>query len=282
MKRRKKILAGLALIGCVAVVWFALWWIKRPEMRPDYTVDLGNGVTLEMVWVPSGAFEMGSGPTTWERLKKTVSGWFGKTINLPSGGVESPAHAVTLDGFWTGKYEVTQAQYEAIAGKNPSKFKGSNNPVEQVSWNDATEFCRRLSAKTGKTFTLPTEAQWECACRAGSTGEFCFGDDTSELGDYAWHSRNSGGQTHPVGRKKPNAWGLYDMHGNVWEWCQDSYGGYKSGSQKNPIGTGGNIRVLRGGSWFNLPGRCRSARRFSHRPDLAYYGLGFRIVRTQK
>ena len=131
--------------------------------------------------------------------------------------------------FYLGKYEVTQEQWEAVMGSNPSHFKGPKNPVEQVSWDDCQQFLVKLNAKSGgqgSKFVLPTEAQWEYACRAGSTGKFCFGDDEKQLGEYAWYEANSGDKTHPVGEKKPNTFGLHDMHGNVWEWCQDWYGEY--------------------------------------------------------
>ena len=282
MKRRKRILAALTLVVCMMAAWLALKWINRPEMQPNYTADLGGGVMLKMIWIPGGTFEMGAEPTTYERLKRTVAGWFGKTVNLPYKDIESPVHDVTLDGFWIGETEVTQRQYEAITGKEPSQFRGPNNPVEMVSWNDATAFCRELSAKTSQTFTLPTEAQWEYACRAGSTGEFCFGDDISELDVYAWHKGNSDGRTHPAKGKKPNAWGLYDMHGSVWEYCQDSRDYYKPGRQKNPVCNSGSNLALRGGSWANRASRGRSAYRHTARSGPAADAFGFRIVRTQK
>ena len=133
-----------------------------------------------------------------------------------------------------GKYVVTQEQYEKVMGANPSHFKGAKNPVEKVSWDDAQDFCKKLSATSGKTVRLPTEAEWEYACRAGSTTAYCFGDSENGLAEYAWYSSNSDGKTHPVGEKKPNAWGLYDMHGNVWEWCQDWYGGLPDRRRDRP------------------------------------------------
>jgi formylglycine-generating enzyme required for sulfatase activity len=155
-----------------------------------------------------------------------------------------------------------------VMGTNPSNFKGSQNPVEKVSWDDAVEFCRNLSAmpaekKAGYIYRLPTEAEWEYACRAGTTTEYSFGDSDSALGDYAWYDENSGRTTHPVGGKKPNPWGLYDMHGNVFEWCQDWHGDYPSGSVTDPTGAAvGSYRVYRGGSWDYYSGVCRSAIRF--------------------
>ena len=181
--------------------------------------------------------------------------------------------------FYLGKYEVTQEQWEAVMGSNPSNFKGPKNPVEQVSWDDCQEFLDKLNAKAGGQggkFVLPTEAQWEYACRAGSTGKFCFGDDEKQLGEYAWYDENSDSKTHPVGEKKPNAWGLYDMHGNVWEWCQDWYGAYGAEAVDDPSGpTTGSGRVFRGGGWNNAAGAAgrrtatASARVPVRRPGLA-------------
>jgi formylglycine-generating enzyme required for sulfatase activity len=198
---------------------------------------------------------------------------------------EGPQHEVTISKpFYMGATEVTQAQYEAVMGTNPSKIKGPTNPVVSVSWEDAGEFCRKLSEKTGKTVRLPTEAEWEYACRAGTKTRFSFGDSDIALGDYAWCGRNSGGKAHPVGRKKPNAWGLYDMHGNVWEWCVDWYGSYSSGASTDPQGAGsGGTRVARGGAWdFDDSGVFRCAYRFSRdfAPTARSYYRGFRCAMT--
>ncbi|MCX7046264.1 MAG: SUMF1/EgtB/PvdO family nonheme iron enzyme [Candidatus Sumerlaeota bacterium] len=226
----------------------------------NYSEDLGNGVRIDMIWIPAGTFQMGSNQNDTEK----------------------PIHSVELDGFWLGKYPVTQAQYQAITGQNPSNFKSASNPVEQVNWDEATEFCRRISQKTGKTYCLPTEAQWEYACRAGANGKYCFGDSESQLGEYAWFDGNSESQTHPVGQKKPNQWGLFDMHGNVLEWCADWYGAYTAEKQRNPSGPGsGEYRVLRGGSWFNTPVLCRSAYRSYNTPDYRLIFIGFRLARTK-
>jgi formylglycine-generating enzyme required for sulfatase activity len=204
---------------------------------------------------------------------------------------EKPVHKVTLTkAFWMGRTEVTQSQYQAIMGKNPSKFKGANNPVEQVSWNDCVEFCKKLTARERKTgrlpvdqeYRLPTEAEWEYCCRAGSKTKYCFGDNESKLGDYAWYKKNSESKTHPAAEKKPNDWGLYDMHGNVYEWCQDWFGNYPSGAQVDPTGpASGSDRVLRGGSWNYFAGPCRSAFRGWSTPSLRYIPSGFRLVRSQ-
>ena len=131
---------------------------------------------------------------------------------------EKPIHKVNLKAFKIGKYPITQKQYQSVMRNNPSNFKGDNLPVEQVSWDDAVAFCKKLSEITGQKISLPSEAQWEYACRAGSTGKYCFGDDVNQLENYAWYNENSGSKTHPVGEKLANSWGLHDMHGNVWEW----------------------------------------------------------------
>jgi len=165
-------------------------------------------------------------------------------------------------------------------GNNPSYFKGDNFPVEKVSWDDVQAFIKKLNEKEGKNkFRLPTEAQWEYACRAGSNIRFSFGSSESDLKRYAWYDSNSGRRSHPVAQKKPNAWGLYDMHGNVWEWCQDWFGDYPSGFVTNPKGSSsGSIRVLRGGSWNSIAGFCRSANRSRNEPGGRDNGFGFRLI----
>jgi len=221
-------------------------------------------VRLEFVLVPVGQFMMGS----------------------PSGenyrSDDERQHQVRLTKpFYLAKYELTQAQYEAVAGKNPSRFKGARNPVEQVSWDDAVKFCERLSSQAGGGLQLPTEAQWEYACRAGSTTAYCFGDSDSQLGGHAWHGSNSGRKTHPVGQKSPNAWGLYDLHGNVWEWCQDWYGDYPSGGVTDPTGAPrGSYRVDRGGGFIGGADDCRSAFRGGYVPGIRRSILGFRPSRS--
>jgi len=168
-------------------------------------------------------------------------------------------------------------------GKNPSHSKGENKPVEQVSWNEAAEFCRKLSEQEGVEYRLPTEAEWEYACRAGTSTAYSFGNDASGLGEYSWYSDNSDNTTHAVGQKLPNPWGLYDMHGNVWEWCHDWHGGYKTEQVLiDPKGAAsGGWPVLRGGAFNNQPKYVRSANR-SHTPTVRVIGtfIGFRLART--
>ena len=232
-----------------------------PKAGQEMALDLGGGVQMEMVWIPAGEFKMGS-PDHEETRKAD----------------EWPVHRVTITkGFWLGKYEVTQEQYEQVTGKNPSKFKGAKNPVEMVTWNAAKGFCETVSKRTGKPIRLPTEAEWEYACRAGTTTKYNTGDDKSDLSKAGWWRGNSGGKPQLVGQKAPNRFGMYDMHGNVWEWCQDWYGTYTSGKVTDPLGpASGSSRVLRGGGWdFDARG-CRVAGRFRDPPDYSSYAIGFR------
>ena len=217
----------------------------------------------EMVVIPAGSFTMGSNEKDTEK----------------------PPHSVNVRSFALGKYEVTQQQWKAVMGSNPSQFSscGDNCPVEQVSWEDAQQFIQKLSQMLGKQYRLPSEAEWEYAARAGSTGRWSFGDDESALGQYAWYSGNSNKQTHPVGQKQANAFGLYDMHGNVWEWVQDmgqdNYRGAPAdGSAWEIVGKYG-FRGLRGGSWDFSPSYLRSAFRGRRPPENQdNIGLGLRLA----
>ena len=235
--------------------------------QSNYSEDLGNGIRLDMIWIPAGTFLMGSPKS--EKGRKDDEG---------------PQAEVSLEGYWIGKYEVTQAQYKAVIGTNPSFFTGDNQPVESVSWNDTMKFCRKLSEKTGKHYILPTEAQWEYSCRAGTTTPYSFGDDAKQLGDYAWWSDNSPLSAHPVGQKKPNAWGLYDMHGNIDEWCLSSYMPYPYSETdgRNSLVDASGLRVLHGGSWMSsAPDIFRCAYRFTALPpEGRLLSIGFRCART--
>jgi formylglycine-generating enzyme required for sulfatase activity len=235
-----------------------------------------NSVGMKLVWIPPGEFMMGSKLPPGEVTRR----YNGSPVRYQN---EHPQRKVTLTrGFWMGESEVTQAQYRAVMGSNSSHSKGDDLPVEMVSWHDAMEFCRKLSQKEGKTYTLPTEAQWEYAARAGTDTAYCFGDDPSQLGEYAWHRGNTGSRTHPVKMKKPNDFGLYDVHGNVWEWCldwyQDSYNGLE---HVDPLGPrSGQARVARGGAWHAYAGPYRSAVREGYHPGArnCYLDVGFRVV----
>ncbi|MCY3017734.1 MAG: formylglycine-generating enzyme family protein [Planctomycetota bacterium] len=358
----------LLALACIAASAFAaetpaptwpLWngqesieqYTKRVNLLPTKTLDLGNGVKLDLVLIPAGRFIMGTPepkPVDEEGFrKKIVAGqavfaagvgvllvligtviirairqrhrpqyslarfmamtvaagvgllggmhWWFSTKALAqaqseykaalaryqsSYDWEKPAHDVTLSTpFYMGKYAVTQEQYVQVMGTNPSHFKGANLPVEQVSWNDAQEFCKKVSEKTECTVRLPTDAEREYACRAGTMTAYYTGDEEADLGRVAFYSANSKNTTHPVGQKEPNAFGLYDVHGNVWEWCRDWYEQYKPGTAVDPQGPSeGQYRVLRGGAWDHLPRFCRSAYRSRHFPALRHRYVGFRVV----
>ena len=258
------ILVLMMLAGCSKETSVAPTPTEEPITIP--------GLNLDMMAIPAGTFVMGSpndeeGRDDGEGPRTTV------TITKP---------------FWLGKTEVTQSQWKVVMGNTQSIFKGDDLPVEQVSWNDAVSFCEKLNEMkrdtlpAGYRYTLPTEAQWEYACRAGTTTRFSYGNDTgySQLGSYAWYDNNSSGKTHPVGDKLPNGWGLYDMHGNVWEWCLDWKGDYTGGSVSDPQGPqSGAERVNRGGGWLNIAGRdCRSAFRFGFEPEASLFDIGFRVA----
>ena len=216
-----------------------------------------------MVYVEGGAFTMGATAEQGDEFNDD----------------EKPTHQVTLSSFYMGKYEVTQAEWEAVMGSNPSRSKGANLPVESVTWYDCQEFIRKLNKLTGKQFRLPTEAEWEYAARGGkrSYGEKYAGG--SDIANVAWYDDNSGGKTHPVGTKRGNELGLYDMSGNVWEWCQDWHGSYGSASQTNPQGPAtGTDRVLRGGSWVNVAWRCRLSYRINCDPGFRGGNYGLRLA----
>jgi formylglycine-generating enzyme required for sulfatase activity len=220
---------------------------------------------MEMIFVKGGCYRMGD----------TVGG------GEPD---EKPVHEVCVNDFYIGKYEVTQRQWQRIMGNNPSRFSncGDNCPVEQVSWNDTQDFIRKLNSQSGKQYRLPTEAEWEYAARSGGKGEKWAGTSSeSSLGDYAWYSANSGGSSHPVGQKQPNGLGLHDMAGNVWEWCQDWYGGsyYSQSPRDNPGGpSSGSDRIYRGGCWRVTARNLRAACRRGDYPGARDSFLGFRLA----
>jgi len=326
-------------------------YAKRVTLPATKTLDLGNGVSMELVLIPPGRFVMGTAePTPVDEdgfYKKIVTGQALLVVSgvallvmlavvilravrkrqrpklslarllaitVAAGGAllsgvhwrqsargleaarlvftmalvrsandnEKPAHPVMLTKrFYVGKFPVTQEQYQQVIGANPSNFIGKDNPVEQVSWDDAQAFCKKLAAQTKQAVRLPTEAEWEYACRAGTTTMYYSGDMEADLGRVAWYSANSKSGTHPVGQKEPNAFGLYDMHGNVWQWCQDWYAEdyYGKSLATDPEGpVQGTFRVLRGGSWDYSSMDCRSAFRRWYNPDRRKYYIGFRVV----
>jgi formylglycine-generating enzyme required for sulfatase activity len=252
--------------------------IKRTPGKAKYfREDLGNGIYLDMTYIPGGTFLMGS-PESEEH----------------SDNDERPQHLVTIPPFWMGKYAVTQEQWQAIMGNNPSFFRGAKLPVETVNWHECQQFCQKLSQRTGKAYDLPNEGQREYGCRAGTTTPFHFGETiTTDLanynGDYTYAEAGKGiyrGETVEVGQFPPNAFGLYEMHGNVSEWCE--YGWYESSADKptnlqqdsNIISSSNNESrdIVRGGSWNYFPSGCRSAHRHGYVADLRYSGYGFRLV----
>jgi formylglycine-generating enzyme required for sulfatase activity len=339
-------------------------YARRAKLEPTQTLDLGNGVKLELVLIPAGKFTMGTPepvPVDEEGFRIEIA--TGQAVFAVGVGVllvllgtvivrairrrgrpqyslarlvamtmvagvallgglhwhfsakglaearteyqaalarfknsydwEKPAHEATLSTpYYIGKCEVTQEQYQQVMGANPSKFKGQDLPVEQVSWNDAQELCKKanevaqaagLRTQPGGlryNVRLPTEAEWERACRAGTRTAYCTGDAETDFGRAAWYYKNSNDTTHPVGQKVPNAWGVHDMHGNVWEWCTDWFETYKAEAVVDPQGPAqGAERVLRGGAWCNAPRNCRSAYRDGHDPDYRRFGIaGFRVV----
>jgi formylglycine-generating enzyme required for sulfatase activity len=255
--RRLRGLVSAILLGMVA-----------GSLAEELKVDLGNSVTMTLVLIPSGKFRMGSPDGDKGRPKD-----------------EYPQHEVTISKpFYMGVYKVTQGQFEQVMGKNPSTWKGDPQlPVEAVSWTDAQEFCKKVSDMSGRKVRLPTEAEWEYACRAGTKTKFCFGDADAQFGDYAWYKDNSSGGAapiHPVGQKKPNAWGLYDMYGNLLERCSDYYAdSYANAQSSDPQGPeSGTFRVLRGSNYHGTPGRCSSASRLSEEKVKKNHTIGFRVV----
>ncbi len=235
---------------------------KELTVQEQAKFDLGGGVSLELVLIRPGSFLMG------------------EEKGAPDGADAKPVHKVTLSQlFFMDKYVVTQEQWEAVMGSNPSRSKAAKNPVEMVNWDDCQAFVKKLNEKfSGGKFRLPTEAEWEYACRAGSKTRFFYGDDEASLGDYAWYRANANKTTHPVGEKRPNAWGLYGMQGNVAEWCEDALAPYPAGEQKDPVAAAGGVRVIRGGSWGGSPSQCRSALRNGDVHYMRYPDLGFRVV----
>jgi len=273
--------AGLLLTGCERASESDGAKPARGSLGQNASLSTNSpGAPTEMVRIPEGRFQMGDAQEP-----------------------DAKPHPVTVSAFLMDKNLVTQEQYEKAMGDNPSRWKGANNPVEQVRWSDAVRFCNKRSEKEGlrpcydlKTwkcdfnaagYRLPTEAEWEYACRAGASTAYFFGDDPSKLGEYGWYDKNSGGHPRPVGQKQPNAWGLYDMCGNLWEWCNDFYkvDYYGESPLTDPKGPeGGPTKVVRGGAWRFSAERCRAGYRYNENPGYAdvcfgYDIYGFRCVR---
>jgi uncharacterized protein (TIGR02996 family) len=239
---------------------------------PQHRIALAEGVDMTLAWIPPGTFLMGSPPEEPERYE------------------DETQHRVTLpQGFYLGIHAVTQAQWQAVMGNNPSHFKGKKRPVEHVSWDDSQAFCTKLSQKDGKRYGLPSEVEWEYACRAGTTTPFHFGetistDQANYDGNYPYNKGVKGvyrKRTTLVGSFSPNAWGLFDMHGNVWEWCQDVYRPYEQMDTKNILemeNIDESARVFRGGSWYDDARRCRAALRYRFAPGSRIYDYGFRVA----
>lgn len=268
--------------GC-AFCWLLLaifyGFLSSEQCCAQSPKEITNSIGMKLIMISKGTFNMGSSPA--------------------EEGVDHDErqHEVTISrDFYLGVYEVTQSQYETVMGDNPSYFQGdslpdplkvkdtSNFPVETVSWENAVEFCRRISAlpaerAAGRVYRLPTEAEWEYACRAGNKLAYSFGGDVRALGDYAWYDSNSDDRTHPVGQKRANSWGLFDMHGNVWEWCSDWHGEYPNGAVSDPTGPRtGSLRVDRGGSWDYGAAMCRSSFRGNLDPSGSNFNNGFRLA----
>ena len=225
-----------------------------------YTV---NGVSFKMIAVKGGTFTMGA--------SSEQTGAYSD---------EAPTHSVTLSDYYIGETEVTQELWSAVMGGNPSNFTGNmQRPVEKVSWNDCQTFISKLNELTGETFRLPTEAQWEYAARGGNQAQGRLYSGSNTIDDVAWYTSNSSSTTHPVKTKAPNELGIYDMSGNVWEWCSDWYGSYSSAAQTDPTGPStGSFRVYRGGSWFSSASYCRVANRSSYTPTFSDFNLGLRLA----
>jgi formylglycine-generating enzyme required for sulfatase activity len=258
--------------GVIAVsLWLGVGASISSSQPPK---EITNSIGMKLVLIQKGTFMMGS-PESEEGRQE-----------------DETQHEVTISkDYYLGVYEVTQAQYEKVMDKNPSHFQGAkvgnenaDLPVENVSWDDAVEFCKKLSdlpeeKKAGREYRLPTEAEWVYACRAGSKTAYSFDDEEGLLPEYCWFKRNSSRRTHTVGLLQQNAWGLYDMHGNVWEWCSDWYGEYPDGTVIDPTGPkGGVYRVSRGGSWINVAALCRSALRNWDKPSFRNDYDSFRVA----
>ncbi len=270
LSRSLSLFLGLGCLGIVAgqgIVASAQKTTRKPapgaaardRTERRISVPVKGAGSIELVLVDPGSFSMGS------------------TVKADEG----PVRTVTLTrGFYFAKTEVSQALFRAVMGKNPSQYDGADLPAERVTWTEANEFARRLSASTGRKFRLPTEAEWEYACLGGTEGPYGYGSDEAKLGTHAWFEGNSRAETHPVGTRTANKWGIHDMHGNVWEWCSDWYTDQPgSGTLTDPTGPAtGTNKVLRGSSYGGGVGSCRCANRLSFDPNERFVASGVRVV----
>jgi len=257
-----KTTCGLAFVTCLAVVANDP---ATPAQQKEPAQYFSNNIGMKFVWMPPGTF------------------WMGSPQGEPGRDDKEIRHKVTLTkGFYLAVTTVTQEQWQALMTENPSRHKREKNlPVENVTWDECREFLKKMGDKNGHVYRLPTEAEWEYACRAGAKGLYGHGDDPKTLGCHAWFAGNSEERPHPVARKKPNKWGLYDMHGNVWEWCADWYGDYQKADAIDPKGPEkGTSRVLRGGSFYHPAPFVRCATRGYYVPSQRGRNVGFRAVRT--
>ena len=265
-KIQEMLMNRFLMVSVLLFMWTLSVNAEKPKAEPIAGPDAGmrmvktaDGIEYAFRWCPAGSFTMGS--------PESESG------RCPD---EFPHEVALTDGFWMLETEVTREMWKSVMGNEPGVFRGERLPVEQVGWVDCIEFCRKLSEKLGSPVTLPTEAQWEYACRAGTSGPFA-----GNLEEMAWFGPNSENRTHPVGQKKPNAWGIHDMHGNVWEWCLDWYAedSYAGSPSTDPHGPDRGVnRVYRGGGWYGDARFCRSAYRNYYAPNFRSYGHGFRII----
>ena len=267
--------------------------LRRDGKTAKKTIAVAQSSTANVLHLAFGLlspqWQAGISPSTKQVLQQLVDNMVkveGGTFRMGAKGSdadsdEKPAHKVTLSDYYIGKYEVTQEEWSAVMGNNPSNFKGTNNPVENVSWNDCQEFIKKLNKLTGMKFRLPTEAEWECAARGGNKSRGYKYSGSNNIGGVAWYDGNSSRATHPVGTKRANELGLYDMSGNVWEWCSDWYSRsyYSSSPSTNPTGLStGSLRVYRGGSWFSIAHSCRVSCRNYGSPDYCGYSIGVRLA----
>jgi formylglycine-generating enzyme required for sulfatase activity len=259
MRRRMIVwVVPFVVFGAVLMIISSVTRSQDKAVLSSNYIESAYGVNLQMVFVQGGKFQMGS---------------------KDGGSDEKPVHQVTLSDFFIGKVEVTQRQWQYVMGKNPSFFKGCDDcPVEQVSWNDVQEFIRKLNRKSGKNYRLPTEAEWEYAAKGGNKSKGYTYSGSDSIGDVGWYTKNSDSKTHLAGQKQPNELGLYDMSGNVLEWCSDWYGRYLPRSQVNPKGAStGDSRVYRGGGWGYLSRSCHTTNRDRTGPGSHSFNLGFRV-----